>query len=576
MRKLSIQDAGIGVMAATLLFVALFWRLGTPTFWDPDEAHYAETSREMIVTGDWWAPHYNEQPFYDKPAFFHQLQAAAMRAIADPETGARLVPALAALGLIALTYWFAATLISRDVGIVSVLMLGASPGIFALSRYAILDTLFTLFTFGGAAVLAVAALRDRRRLQWIGYVLLAFGVMVKGPLALVLAALTMLVLVAASADLRRRLLALHWFAGLLLIVALSSPWFVYMYVRFRQDFVNGYVLDENLRLFAASRFANQPGFWFYFQILATGLLPWTGLLIGRMIDDLRCVWRGERVDHVETMLWAWTLVIVGFFTASTFKLDHYVFPAAPALCVLCARAWTDVRIHHRQPSTTWSRLGLYLIGPFLVAVGLGCGYFVMARLALPRAAMAVPIALTLAGATLTALANVRRALPPRVPWVVIGALTITYAGIILFALPALERRKVVPEMAEWVAAQARPTDRLCSFRMNRWAPAYRFYVRRHVHMLEDAAEAEAFFRKPGPFYCVMRHNAYEEFVAQGAKLHPVLEREGMAVTSGRALFRAPQPPARYVVVTGPALESSDDTNRETLLRRTSAGGAGGR
>src|SRR5262249_28861169 len=266
----------------------------------------------------------------------------------------------------------------------------------------------------------------------------------------------------------------------------SSPWFVYMYLRFRQEFVNSYILDENLRLFAAHRFANQPGFWFYFQILATGLLPWTGLLVGRMIDDLRCVWGGERVDHVETMLWAWTLVIVAFFTASTFKLDHYVFPAAPALCILCARAWADVRHYHRQPSTAASRLGLYLIGPFLVVVGLGCGYFVMARLALPQSAIVVPIALTLAGALLTALANVRGALPPKVPWIVIGALTITYAGIIIFVLPALEQRKVVPEMAEWVANHAQPTDRVCSFRMNRWAPAYRFYVRRHVHMLADA------------------------------------------------------------------------------------------
>jgi 4-amino-4-deoxy-L-arabinose transferase-like glycosyltransferase len=549
MRKVSIHDAGIGVMAALLLFIVLFWRLGAPTFWDPDEAHYAETSREMIASGNWWTPSYNEQAFFDKPVLFHQLQAAAMRSTDAAEFGARLIPALAALGLIAITYWFAATLISRDVANVAALMLGASPGVFALSRYAILDTLFTLFTFGSAATLAVAALRDMRRLQWASYGLLALGVMVKGPLAVVLAALTMIVLVAASADLRRRLLALNWVVGLLLVIALSSPWFVFMYLRFGQQFVNGYLLDENVRLFAASRFANQPGFWFYFQILATGLLPWTGLLIGRMIDDLRCVWRGERVDAVETMLWAWTLVIVGFFTASTFKLDHYVFPAAPALCILCARAWTDVRLHHRGSPTAASRLGLYSIGPLLVLVGIGCGYFVMARLALPRAAIAVPIALTVAGALLTALANVRGALPPRVPWIVISALLVTYAGIIVFVLPALEHRKVVPEMARWVSARARPTHRVCSFRMNRWSPAYRFYVGRHVEMLEDAGEADAFFKRPQPFYCIMRHNAYEEFIARGAKLHVVLEREGMAVTSGRVLFRAPQPPARYVVVT---------------------------
>jgi 4-amino-4-deoxy-L-arabinose transferase-like glycosyltransferase len=67
------------------------------------------------------------------------------------------------------------------------------------------------------------------------------------------------------------------------------------------------------------------------------------LLIGRLVDDVRAVVRGERLDGVETMLWGWTLAVVGFFTLSTFKLDHYVFPAAPALCLLCARAWSDVR-----------------------------------------------------------------------------------------------------------------------------------------------------------------------------------------------------------------------------------------
>src|SRR5438132_5828646 len=133
MPKVSMQDAAVGVLALTLLFVVLFWRLGTPTFWDPDEAHYAETTREMIATGDWWAPHYNEQPFFDKPVLFHQLQGAAMRLAGDPEFGARLVPALAALGLIAVTLWFGATTGSRRVGMVAALILAANPGVFAPS-----------------------------------------------------------------------------------------------------------------------------------------------------------------------------------------------------------------------------------------------------------------------------------------------------------------------------------------------------------------------------------------------------------------------------------------------------------
>src|SRR5437660_7552552 len=123
-----------------------------------------------------------------------------------------------------------------------------------------------------------------------------------------------------SADARRRLLGLRWGIGLLLIVAIAAPWFLYMYRRFGHPFLNGHFLDENIRLFATRRFGGQPRPWFYFQILAAGLLPWTGVVAGRLIDDLVLVARRERVDTLETVLWAWSAAVVGFFSASQFRL----------------------------------------------------------------------------------------------------------------------------------------------------------------------------------------------------------------------------------------------------------------
>ena len=531
--------------------MVIFWRLGAPTYWDPDEAHYAETSREMVATGDWWAPHFNGQPFFDKPALFHQLQAAAMTLFGPTEFAARIVPAAAALILILITAWFGATVVSKDVGTVAALMLAASPGVFALARYAILDTLFVMFTFGGAALFAVAALHERPRLQWPAYVLIAFGVATKGPLAVVLCGLTMLMAIAASGDLRRRLLALNWIAGLVLVLMLSSPWFIYMYVRYKHQFVSGYFLDENVRLFASSRFASQPGPWFYFQILATGLLPWTGVVVGRLVDDVRAVIRRDGIDAVEILLWSWTIAVVGFFTASTFKLDHYVFPAAPALCLLCARGWQSIVDDPLATRNAGTRIGAHLVGPILVMMGVGCGYFLIARLELPRAAFIVPVVITLCGALLTAFVNVRGRAggrPPRIPWFGLTSLVVIYAGLIAFVIPALEQRKVVPDVARWVAAHAHAGDRVAAFRLNRWMPTFRFYVDRPTHVLEDAAEAEAFFRERQPFYCAMRRAAYDEFVARGVPLTIVHHREGMWATSGRVLWRRRIRPEQFVIV----------------------------
>lgn len=534
---------------AVLLFVVLFWRLGVPSFWDPDEAHYAETTRELLRTHDWLAPYYNEQPFFDKPILFHWMQGAAMAVAGVDEFGARLAPALAALALILITAWLGTTLLSFEVGFVAALLLAASPAVFALARYAILDTVFTAFLFGGVSLITVAALKDRPRLQWPGYVLIALSILTKGPLSLVLCGLTLGAALVVSADLRRRLLALHVVGGLVVVLLVAAPWFIYMWLRFRDGFIAGYVLDENVKLFATNRFNTRFDLWFYFRVLAMGLLPWTGLVLGRLYDDVRTVIRRQPLDSVEVLLWCWTFAIVAFFTASRFKLDHYVFPAAPALCLLCARSWADVRERSLNRQSEGARIGFHMVGPILVIAGSGGGYFMIARLDLPAAAMVVPLVMLLAGAVVTGRASLGNWQAPAVPWITLAACVTMYVGIILWVMPALEQRKVVPDVARWVSSHAPDDARVALYRLNRWSNTFRFYVDRHTPHLESAAEARAFFNEAAPFYCVMTGQIFDEFAAQGVPLQAVYQREGMWVTSGRALWRRRLPPTRFVIAT---------------------------
>ena len=537
----------IGAVAG-LLFVVLFWQLGTASFWDPDEARYAEASREMLRTGDWLAPYYNEQPFFDKPILFYWVQAASMAVAGQTALGARLAPAIVALALVATTAWLGTALISFEVGFVAAMLLAASPPVFALARYAILDMVFTAFLFGGVSCVTVAAMKDRPHLQWPGYLLITLAVLTKGPLALALCGLTFGLAILASADLRRRLLALRFVIGLCLVLALSLPWFVYMWLRFRDAFVAGYILDENLSLFASNRFGSKFDPLFYFRVLAAGLLPWTGLIIGRLYDDLRTAFRERSLDTTDILLWCWTAAIVGFFTASRFKLDHYVFPAAPALCVICARAWSDMRTRTATPQNVGTRLGLQTIGPILVLAGTGGGYFMIARLDLPNAAILAPVAMLVAGITVTARVNFGKTRLPDVPWMTLTAMVATYAAVITWVLPALEQRKVVPDVARWVASQHVPGVRVGTYRLNRWSNTFRFYVDAHTVHMDAVDEARAFFDDPTPAYGVMRSQFYDELVAQGIPLQIVYEREGMWVTSGRALWRRRETPTRFVVV----------------------------
>ena len=532
---------------AVLLFVVLFWQLGSASFWDPDEAHYAEASRELLRTGDWLAPYYNEQPFFDKPILFYWFQAAGMAVAGQNELGARIASAIAAVALIATTAWLGTALISFEAGFVAALLLAASPPVFALARYAILDMIFTAFLFGGVSLIAVAAVKDRPGLQWPGYLLIAFSVVTKGPLSFALCGLAFGLGIAASPDLRRRLLALRFMSGLILVLALSLPWFIYMWLRFREAFIAAYLFDENVSLFASNRFGTRFDPLFYFRVLGAGLLPWTGLLVGTLWDDVRA-YRDRSLDATAILLWCWSIAILAFFTASRFKLDHYVFPAAPALCLLCARAWADVRTRAATPRNAGALIGVQTIGPILVLAGTGGGYFMIARLDLPHAAIIAPIVMLVAGIVVTARVSFGHVRLPELPWVTLTAMIATYAAVITWVLPALDQRKVIPDIARWVANRAGPDVRVGTYRLNRWSNAFRFYVDHHTSHMDGVDEARTFFADPSPAYGVMTKPYLDELLAQGIPLQIEYEREGMWVTSGRALWRRRETPTRFLVV----------------------------
>lgn len=534
----AVRPIAGAVGCAILVFTVLFWRLGAPTFWDPDEAHYAETSRELVTSGDWLAPTYNGRPFFDKPVFFHWLQGASMRLAGPSEGAARFIPAVAGLVLLGFTYWVGLQLAGSAVGLVAALMLATSPGTFGLARYAILDSLLTAFLFGGVSVLAVSALNDRPRLQYLGYVLLGLATFVKGPISLVLSGLTFAVAILVSKAARRRLIALHWVWGLVIIGAIASPWFIYMWRRFDGAFIDGYFLNENLRLFARPLYGNQPGWWFYLSILATGLLPWTWLIIGRIFDRTRAAIVGRSTfDVFEVLLWSWVVTIVVFFSLSSFKLDHYVYPAAPALYLICARTWCELSEQGPTPFNAGARLGARLIGPTLVIAGTVLMGLAMRLFALPAAFLAGPALMAMLGVAATLRYRGGAIRLPRTPVLGLAALGILYAAILIWVIPQIEGFKVVPDVARWVSTHATADTRVATFRLNRWNPAYRFYVNRPVRMLETDEEARAFFAEQSAYYCVMTSQMLEALRQSGVPIKTAYARDGMWATSGRVLWR---------------------------------------
>jgi len=517
---------------AVLCWVQFAWRLGYPSFWDPDEATYAEATREMLASHSWLVPIYDGRPFFDKPPLFYLLQMGTFSVFGATEFAARLVPAISAGALIVSVAWLGRYLFNRDTGRNGALMFAVLPATFALSSYAILDMTFTMFLFGGCALLTVSALAQRPGLQWPGYVLLALAVLTKGPLALVLSGLALVISLVLAPDARRVLLRLNWGLGLLLIAALSGPWFLYMWLRFGDAFVTGYVLRENLWLFAGSLYGSQRSILFYPKVILVGLLPWTPLLIGQLFDAAR----GVKIETPERLLWSWSIAVVGLFTLSGFKLDHYVFPAAPALCLLCAAAWNRARSDERHPIGIVA--GLAAIPLILLAAGIvlipGLN---RVPLELPAGARLLPVVLLVASG-LAMLGQIgRQWRPAAVPYIAVAGLLACYASVITIGLPAFEELKPTRRLARMVAMTAGADDHVGMFRLNRWSSSWRFYVGRHSERLETDADLHRFFATPGRHYCAMLRTDYDRLAEQGFRLRIVRQEEGLFTTTGRTLRR---------------------------------------
>ncbi len=514
---------------ALVLWVTIVWRLGYPSFWDPDEATYAQATREMLASHSWLVPLYDGYPFFDKPPLFYLLQMVSFAVLGTTELAARAVPAFSALALIGGVAWFGQRAFDRDTGVTGALMFAVLPATFALSHYAILDMTFTLFLFGGAAIVTISALESRPRLQYVGYVLLAAAVLTKGPVALVLAGCAFLISLVIAPAARVPLMRLRSGIGLLIIVGLSAPWFIYMWFRFGDAFVDGYVLKENLWLFSRPMYGAQPSSFFYAKVIAIGMLPWTPLLIGRLLDAAR----GARLDTAERLLWAWAIAVVGFFSLSNFRLDHYIFPAAPALALLCAKAWVTGR--HVNKSTVGVVSAALAIGAVLIASGaVLIPGLARVPLELPVAMRLLPIALLTAGiATIGQVARARRLSP--VPYAAVAGLLAAYSVVIVVALPAFEQAKPTRRLAKIVAAAAQPDDYVAMFRLNRWSSSWRFYVARRTDNLETPADVRRFLARPGRHYCAMLRRDFDALVLEGIRLRVIHDQPGLFTTTGRSL-----------------------------------------
>jgi 4-amino-4-deoxy-L-arabinose transferase-like glycosyltransferase len=351
------------LLVTALCLVTFFAGLGRSAIGDADEAFYAQSGREMVEQGDWITPHYNYEYRFQKPVFFYWLVAGAYVVAGVGETAARFPSALAGLALALMTWAVGRRWVSPAAGVVAGAIVATSFGYFTIAHASLPDlplaafiTLATwaLFEAGAPATdpaastggTAAAAPDDRTRRRWVLLAGLAigFGMLTKGPVALVLPALVYLVARLVMADgllpSARGWFGLRWIdvaLGALVLLAVALPWFLAMADVHGVAYLRRFFVGENLERFATERYNGRRPLWFYAPIIFGGLAPWSSLMV-LWIPSLGRVLRGvRRLTELEWRLILWTAVPVLFYTLSVGQQPRYILPVLPPLAVLVAR-----------------------------------------------------------------------------------------------------------------------------------------------------------------------------------------------------------------------------------------------
>ena len=307
---------------------------------DRDESRFAQATAQMLETGDYVAPHYQDQPRFKKPVGIHWLQAASVSVLSSPEDrqiwAYRIPSLLGAMLAAAACAWGAAAFFGPRQGLVAGAILGACQILAFEAGIAKTDAVLC-----GTTTLAMAAFariyfasrggpptgRRTQLLFWLG---LAGATLDKGPigpLVVLLAGLTLW-----GADRKAPWAAkLGWGWGLILFSIIVLPWAAAVTVATDGTFWSAAVGGDLAPKLMGGHESHGAPPSYYTLMLPLLIFPAVMLLPAAVVAG----WKNRAEPGVRFAL-AWLLLPWLMFELLPTKLPHYTLPMYGAVAWLMA------------------------------------------------------------------------------------------------------------------------------------------------------------------------------------------------------------------------------------------------
>ena len=354
-----------------------FYGLGQFGLVGADEPRYAQVAREMLAHRDWITPTLGGKPWLEKPPLYY-WQAMAAYAIFGVRDWVARVPSAIDASLIVLGVYLFLRRLRPGFHLDGALMTASAAGIVGFAHSASTD--MPLAAMFSLAMLCWYAWWEgsEQKLLYGFYFFLALGVLAKGPVAVVLAAVV-IALFALAAGNSRIILKSLWLPGMFVFFVVTMPWFVAVQLR-QPEFFRVFILEHNLARFGSDRYHHSQPIWFYIPVAVFALVPWVAFVAAAKLEVLRAWWTERKAlfesgDALNFFLLLWLAVPIVFFSLSRSKLPGYILPAIPAGTLLVAEY---VRRHvddDRPPA--WVIISHAIIAGALLVPALAIGYIVI-------------------------------------------------------------------------------------------------------------------------------------------------------------------------------------------------------
>ena len=325
-----------------VIFASLLVLIGHATInvIDRDEARFAQASKQMVETADIITVKFQDELRAKKPIGIYWLQAASAALLGPENISSYRLPSL--IGYIislVLCYLFVRNLWpdSRHLQqLVSSSLLASCFVILAEAHIAKTDSIllslimaqqFSLWLFYKNRHLA----NNRSGRGWF-WVLMAFAVLVKGPIAPFLALTTLLGLVIIERE-WRWIRQLRFVSGLFVGAVICLPWVLAVSIATDGSFIAQAVTKDLMpKLFSGQETHGAPPGTYLLTILLL-MFP-VSIFLGSFSRTNAQFWRSDSAKFCFVWFVGYWFVIELIPT----KLPHYILPILPALVMLTGRA----------------------------------------------------------------------------------------------------------------------------------------------------------------------------------------------------------------------------------------------